>query len=118
MNNKMDAHQHPAPERATLDTITPDEIMDRAADLIDENGWCKGYFYDEMTGAMCVSGALMRAGSALSALYTDSAECVAVFIENHLDMFITTWNDQYCQDQGAATELLRTEAKRYREEML
>jgi hypothetical protein len=102
----------------TVSDPTPDQIMDRAADLLDEKGWCRGRHYDERTGAMCMEGALRQTACSptRSPAWVSTLNRVSNFIENHLEMFITTWNDQHCQDRNEATELLRTEAKRYREE--
>lgn len=95
--------------------MTLDEIMDRAADIIDARGWCRGEAINGR-GEVCVLGALSFAG--------DSSVSVIAFIEESTDItsqrvggwWITKWNDHVCADQYEAAEFLRTEAKRYREE--
>lgn len=96
------------------DALTPDEMMDRAADLIDEYGWGRGQFHNPETGALCLAGALRRV-SALSRSHSVLDE-IHRSMHVHLGTYITVWNDKFCQDHHEATELLRSEAKRYREE--
>jgi hypothetical protein len=96
-------------------TLTPDEIMDRAADLIDEYGWGRDQFHNPVTGALCLSGALRRVVNRSSRDYSVLDE-VHRYMHNHLGTFVSMWNDRDCQDQNEATEFLRSEAKRYREE--
>lgn len=98
--------------------MTPDEIMDRAADALDLKGWCRWSSCNRL-GEMCVFGAL-RYGTAR--FDTDMDELAVVlkevfmFIDIPGRIALVDWNDEICPDQNAATEFLRSEAKRYREE--
>lgn len=40
------------------DTITPQALLDRAADIITERGWYQGHFIDEEGRCVCALGAL------------------------------------------------------------
>lgn len=59
------------------------EVLHRAADLLEEFGWCQGYFAEDSAGewveeddaaavAFCASGALLRAMADLNAPYMRS----------------------------------------------
>lgn len=93
--------------------LSPDEIMDRAADLLDEHGWCRNS-YELQTGEMCVVGALDRA--AMQTDESDTFDDTVSFLMTTVGKDVTAWNDNICEDHYMATELLRSEAKRYREE--
>jgi hypothetical protein len=99
---------------------TPDEIMERAADIIDEKGWCVGSLYESGTGRVCVLGALRLAGNLKTggqtfSVYSPTLKNTINYIQSHLGEVITNWNDLICRDRYTATEMLRVEAKRYRE---
>jgi hypothetical protein len=41
--------------------MKPSEILDKAAELLEEKGWCQRREMDPSTGAMCARGAIKRA---------------------------------------------------------
>jgi hypothetical protein len=43
--------------------MTPVEVLRRAKALIEERGWWRGFYADRESGAVCVRGACMLAGS-------------------------------------------------------
>lgn len=107
------------------DELTPDEIMDRAADLLDIHGWGHGQLRGE-TGELCLMGALQMV------VYPE--ECASIpngitqyselhwglvdarrILEQSIERSIISWNDKECTGLDEATEFLRTEAKQYRE---
>jgi hypothetical protein len=111
--------------------MTPDELMDRAADLLDANGWTTGTLYRD-NGEMCILGALNKTVypewngnvppreaierlpfSDLPAFLIDTRR----FLEKSFGMRISSWNDMHCTDRDEAAQVLRSEAKRYREEI-
>jgi hypothetical protein len=95
--------------------MTPDEVMDHAADLIDEHGWCRNS-YELQTGEMCVVGALDRVCSQWDMQNeSDTFDEAISFLMTTIGKDVTEWNDNICKDHYMATELLRNEAKRYRE---
>jgi hypothetical protein len=107
-----------------MSELTGDEIMDRAADLIDAVGWCRGQFRDK-TGAVCLTGALRLADNPDDLLddggwvWVDpKVLIVANFIAESLENggFIPDWNDHICENRYQAAELLRKQAKVWREE--
>jgi hypothetical protein len=105
---------------------SPDEIMDQAADLIDIHGWNKGAFHTP-DGRLCTMGALKLA--VCPDIYQRDTSYMAIdaypilyeavdFIQSAkgINDAITYWNDETCRTEYQATELLRGQAKRYREE--
>jgi hypothetical protein len=102
------------------------EIMERAADVIDEKGWCKRSFQNAQ-GEVCVLGALKLAAGFVDGKdnilaefgwitdnnNTSALRNAAAYIELELSMGITRWNDTYCTDQNEATDMLRSVAKRW-----
>jgi hypothetical protein len=101
-----------------VDELTPDQIMDRAADIIDENGWCRNKLINNM-GEVCTLGAMQIAtiGRLTSVIYDPMLNAAIDFIEANfvLTAWIADWNDNICTDRYQAADMLRTEAKRYRE---
>jgi hypothetical protein len=100
--------------------MTPDELMDRAADYINTHGWCRGVMYRKTTGNVCVGGALYAVTFPSLTLLDLSAFSIPDVLAKALRFMgeanIVYWNDTLCKDGAQASELLRSEAKRYREE--
>lgn len=120
-----------------MGAMTPDEIMDRAADAIIEHGWCARYLRMPSTGAMCVLGAMrfvalppdnldehlvIVGGDTVtdvehwSALLETNKFIAAPGVDGSKIGAVSQWNDTRCRNKYDAAELLRSEAKRYREE--
>jgi hypothetical protein len=106
--------------------MTPDEVMDRAADLLDIHGWGRGRLRKE-TGELCLIGAMQMVVYPKERGYlpsdithfskVDRALMGArMTLEWSLETCIHEWNDNKCTGLDEATELLRNQAKRYREE--
>jgi hypothetical protein len=91
--------------------LTVDEILDRGADLIDLHGWTRGKFRDTDTGALCLIGAMQQVGN----FNTISAAIIFIEGSRGINDSIVYWNDHDCISSTQATELLRTQAKCYRE---
>jgi hypothetical protein len=108
--------------------MTPDEIMERAADLLDEHGWCRGVMRYVYTGEMCIVGALRSVTLSeyvnADLVFTFTIPLPTLEMYNNVcsllnaggDINITDWNDYICSDRNEATDFLRNGAKRYREE--
>jgi hypothetical protein len=107
--------------------IPVDEILDRAADLIDEYGWVTGAFRTP-DGEMCILGAMNSVVAPLGQGHL--SECypringmpadlytARSFLYKALGMSVNRWNDTYCTGGYEAAEFLRREAKHYREEI-
>lgn len=85
--------------------------LERAADLIEERGWCRGRFRDD-TGRICIDFALVTADIVnnaqtrdyvLEELHTRGVRC----------QDLTLWNDFEADDIDDVVDLLRHAAKRW-----
>jgi hypothetical protein len=117
MNTGSCLHTVAAP---TLPIMTPDELMDRAADYIDAHGWLRGEAANHR-GEVCVLAALASVGGDSAATLAFIEESIIVTTPQPLyaslhGWRIAKWNDNVCADQYEAAEFLRNQAKRYREE--
>jgi hypothetical protein len=96
--------------------MSVDEILDRAADIIDDRGWCQNHFQNDL-GEVCVLGALNHAVYPVLTCFVPldcgKLEPVGNFLRIPR---LPSWNDHTCKNRYEATEFLRGEAKRYREE--
>ena len=43
--------------------MTPVELVAKTKAVLDERGWCKGHYFDQLTGEVCLVGALIHAHS-------------------------------------------------------
>jgi hypothetical protein len=107
------------------ESMPVDEILDRAADLLDIHGWSRGLLRKD-TGELCMVGAMqmvvypesnghLPVGISRFIEMDEGLLCARIFMEQTLEENIAFWNDNFCADRNVATETLRTEAKRYRE---
>jgi hypothetical protein len=97
----------------------PDEIMERAADIIDEKGWHRGSLRNGDTGAVCLLGALRLAADPNDEMdsystYGPRLMKIIKFIQDDLGEAIADWNDGICKDKWMAIEMLQDKAKHYR----
>jgi hypothetical protein len=103
---------------------TPDEIMDAAADIIDARGWTRGVFYNNETGGVCTYGAIRLVVFPNDAVLVSNDYCPELIVTMEFmrppiegKKSVPHWNDNYCENSGEAADFLRSEAKRYREQM-
>jgi hypothetical protein len=108
------------PEVTAPSVVTRREILHRAADLIEEFGWCQGaysqcehghpYCEEHPLGSHCAEGAIMQGLADLgsSALY---AETVAS-LERRVGCALPRWNDQPGRTKAEVISFLRETAER------
>lgn len=106
------------------------DIIDDGADYIEEHGWCQGGLYDWIAADQyppaCIMGGLLVGNAVqndvinrLSVLYTTGRMPMNVVVTAFRDHApeigtISAWNDQVCETQQQALDLMRTVAKRIR----
>lgn len=61
--------RRPLPQAPVVEVGAIDVLL-RAADLLEEFGWCQGKLGGKADGEMCLMGALMEAGNDLGTAYT------------------------------------------------
>lgn len=109
-------------EPATTErVVTDEEIRRRAADLLEEFGWCQGAFARDPSGspyfardkeavAFCARGALIRAGLALG-LASNWADLAQAQITEQISAAIfcrlDEWNDDPGRTKAEVVALLR-----------
>jgi hypothetical protein len=74
------------------------DTLDRAADVIEERGWCRNAFVDD-SGHVCTHQALFLAG--------EPFETAQAFRRAIGEASITHWNDQVALDQADVVNHLR-----------
>jgi hypothetical protein len=57
-------------ERVEEKTVTEADVLHRAADLLEEFGWCQGRMGSKQEGMFCISGAVNEAVRELGYNYT------------------------------------------------
>ena len=90
------------------------EVLNRAADLIEERGWTQGEGWpdaeDDVTG-LCLEGGIMAAAGFGFNDYTKFVRCPAYLaVENYLaheTRFPFTWNDRDGRTAAEVIEVLR-----------
>lgn len=96
--------------------MTPDEMLDRAADLFDQGQrWTQGSALDP-SGGICLQRAVVKASG--QDTWADSTESVEAFgfMSKHLDMLPFRWNDMVAKNKQEVIDKLREMAKAYRQE--
>lgn len=82
------------------------DVLEAAADYIEEHGWCQGHYWDGTdAGAVCIQGAL----SAIPGRIHTANRALA-----REDGVVTRWNDTPGREQWEVDQLLRTTAKKIR----
>jgi hypothetical protein len=90
------------------------EILNKAADVIDERGWTQGE-YENCAGGVCARGAIFVAvglNPLAAAFGSDSAACsdaeyTSVRFRNWLGVMISGWNDDSGRTPEQVTSALR-----------
>ena len=85
--------------------------LERAADLIEQRGWCQGRFKDD-DGRICLDFALISADLERNA---DARWCVSKELQARgvsCDGLVS-WNDGQARDKSEVVELLRQSARRW-----
>jgi hypothetical protein len=99
---------------------SPADLLDAAAEEIEEHGWCVGTVFDD-NGNLCVLGSMRIAlyGSPWVQLIGAAEQRCLIsatnMFSNEFDMPAACWNDNVCSDKADAVDTLRQLAKRYRE---
>ena len=95
--------------------LTPADVLDRAADLIEEKGWCqhryKGYF-----GAYCALGAINEINYGNPSGVVGTKAEAEVLLEGKLGLDVARWNDAWEQTAEAVIDTLRDVARGLRDE--
>jgi hypothetical protein len=93
--------------------MTPDEILDRAADLIDERGWCQGTYQDS-AGGLCIDAATAVAAMGrldiLRAIKNSSFVDATLAVVEAVDATTFKWNDAPERTQEEVTSTMRAVA--------
>lgn len=109
----------------TVNSFTYSEVadcLDRAADLIEKDGWCRASLFDGRK--MCVRGGIWAASGGTGAsentlpryrpLMTTAEEAVSYWLADQRGeaegVHVPTWNDAECQSQEEAISVLRDTA--------
>lgn len=79
---------------------TPADVLDAAADYIDEHGWTQNVYEDE-EGACCAMGGILRVSDPDSAYFAEDA------LQRHLGRTIVQWNDTADQTAANVTHTMR-----------
>lgn len=74
------------------DTLTPEEILARAADLLETRGWCQGTMRAP-SGQLCVMGSIREASRFMS-LFLAQRQATDALSREIQDSEPTNWNDQ------------------------
>jgi hypothetical protein len=88
-------------------------ILDAAADLIADHGWCRGMASDFLTGGMCLEYALFRAAHLLGGTTVD-VDLILAGIDERLGQPARLWNDAPGRTPGEVVTLLRSRAEEAR----
>lgn len=89
--------------------MTPAEVLDDAADYIEEHGWCQGSLFSQ-TGSVCAEGALRKAsGLRLSQPMGDNGVAHQAWDSLHrfIGRNIPTWNDDDTTTEELVTKTMR-----------
>lgn len=93
--------------------MTPDEVLDGAADILDSDDykWIQGDLHDGESG-YCMAGAIIRAAKG-----DRNSIPARLYVNSRLPTgSISRWNDMDGRTQAEVVNELRELAKRYREE--
>lgn len=67
--------------------MTPADVLERAADVLDERGWCQGRLSDD-DKRVCARGAID-----LATCWFVEAVSAEDALQAHVGAVVTTWND-------------------------
>lgn len=91
------------------------EVLTRAADLLEEKGWCQNYPVD-MEGRMCAVGAIRQASEGQEQGYFASRAAVKAqqAVEKAIGgEFISRWNDRPERTKEEVVAIFRAVAAEY-----
>jgi hypothetical protein len=103
-------------------TFTPADHLDSAADLLEDNGWCRGS-YSTGTGAKCAVGAIFKAADGLGEIQRQCFDLVAQdpLVKNgqegrglSAESEIVEFNDRKAKNKRQVVALFRRAARNYR----
>lgn len=103
---------------AGMSTITDDQILDEAANVLDELGWCRGASVDN-SGRHCLVGALRVARRRLDPHSSNIGPSRALRVELGRPDYVSNYplvhfNDTVAKDKRYVTRLLRRTARKLR----
>jgi hypothetical protein len=76
-------------------SVTPAQVLRRAARELVEKGWIQGRTVDLQTGALCAQGAIEVAAIRLTRQIAGREHAAALeLVQDYLDSAIHVWNDQ------------------------
>lgn len=98
--------------------ITPADVLDKAADILDERGWCRHTYTNHVTGHHCAVGAIRAAADALETEMRDGwyvdAFRASVALTDDVGSTVQYWNDHVVKDKRQVTRAMRRVAKKLR----
>jgi hypothetical protein len=104
--------------------VTVADVLERAADILEEFDWCQGSSGSKAEGYMCAVGAIGEAvvdfGSAAGPFTTKDSPfrqaCAILGWPKELDMWpLAVWNDKPGRTKAEVVAVLRSSAQKARE---
>lgn len=97
--------------------MTPQEVLDKAADLLEETGWCRNWY--ELRGRHCARGAINTiANGDPNRTWGAEARLACELLTAHLEsrvgsefLGIQDWNDHQARDGRQVVREMRAAAK-------
>lgn len=99
---------------------TPADVLDAAADLIQEHGLAKGEYHNSLTGTFCSLGAINHVTNNITIAHK-TGEILASTITFSLPykvphIIITEWNDKPTINKAHVISKMRATARKWRKE--
>lgn len=98
-----------------MDLITPADVLEQAADLLERDGWCRGTFTNYQ-GHHCVRGAIRQIGVQLNdyVLANATQDILAEDLGLSHGGALVIWNDSGVTRRSQVTSRMRKVAKKLR----
>lgn len=107
-------------ERERVEEVTREateaDVLERAADLLEEFGWCQGYMGSKRDGQFCSLGALIEATNDLGGDFGAVRRALGYEDAGSMGRHIARWNDDAGRTKAEVVAKLREAAARAREE--
>ena len=92
--------------------VTAADVLERAADLLEEFGWCQGQFGSKGYGSFCAIGAIFEASVDLSNRnFSALAAPLGYKDGSDLGASLSRWNDREGRTKEEVVALLRSGAE-------
>lgn len=86
------------------------DILRRAADIIEENGWIQGTLVDDETGAVCAIGAIQQACRQIDTpTYWSARNALGQYVDDG----VSIWNDDEDRTKEEVLAALREAAAQH-----